>query len=102
MIIGIILHVLFGIFLSGMLWFFGLGGMKAWFHGKGTWLGSPVGGCFVIGIGALTGYASYVFRDHDFIARSPENAERLHLAKVVFFAALTALTFLLLLALKNR
>jgi hypothetical protein len=65
-------------------------------------LGSPLGGCIVISAGALVGYASYIFRDHDFIARSPENAERFHLAKVIFFAVVSAFTLLLLIILKNK
>jgi hypothetical protein len=102
MIIGIILHIVFGAFLSAMLWFFGLGGMTAWFYGKETWLGSPVGGSIVIGAGVLVGYAAYIFRDHDFIARSPENAERFHLAKVIFFAIISACMLLLLVVLKYK
>jgi hypothetical protein len=102
MVIGIILHILLGTFLSAMLWFFALGGMRRWFYGTDSWLGSPVGGFLVITVGALVGYASYVLRDHDFVTRSPENAERFRTARIVFFAATTAFVFLLLLILKNK
>ncbi len=97
MIIGIILHVLFGAFMSAMLWFFGLGGMRAWFNGGATnWLGSPTGGLTVILAGSIFGYASYVFRDHDLIERSAENAERFRKAKLALFLIIPLFTGLLM------
>jgi hypothetical protein len=102
MIIGIILHVLFGAFLATMLWFFGLGGMTAWFQGKPSgWLDSSRGGLFIVLIGALLGYISYVYRDRDIIARTHENAERFRFARLALKFGVPLFTFYLLWLLKK-
>lgn len=62
--VTLILHAIFGIFLSAVLWFFGLGGMSAWFRGHPTgWIETKAGGFVVILIGAVVGVIAGIFRD---------------------------------------
>lgn len=102
MIIGILMHALLGMFLSAVLWFFALGGMSACFKGRSSgWLDSPRGGMLMIVSGAVLGYISYVTREHDFIARTPENAARFRLARRALFLVVPIFTGYLLWSLKN-
>lgn len=83
--VALIFHALFGAFLSAVLWFFGLGGMSAWFRGHPVgWIETKAGGFVVILIGAVVGAIAGIFRDRQISRMDQDEADGVRIGFKVF------------------